>query len=281
MPGVALRQSFEGHAGFERLREELAVLEAHELGPVVAEGLLGPSCTRTSSPAAWPASAASTGASRSWPPKKNSTGSFSSSMGGFWASASNHVRLTTQGALICIGRSSHRVGENPPMDLDAPAALLGGLSPAEFMRRHWQRKPPVVRQALLGVRPPLARAPLFALAARDDVESRLVLREGRAGSCATAPLRAAACRRWRSASGRWCRGWTCTCRRRTSCSRASASSPTRGSTTWMVSWASDGGGVGPHLDSYDVFLVQVHGRRRWRVGRVADPAWVGGRRCAS
>jgi 50S ribosomal protein L16 3-hydroxylase len=38
----------------------------------------------------------------------------------------------------------------------------------------------------------------------------------------------------------------------------------------MISWASDGGGVGPHVDSYDVFLVQLAGRRRWRVGRVDD-----------
>ena len=35
----------------------------------------------------------------------------------------------------------------------------------------------------------------------------------------------------------------------------------------MVSYASDGGGVGPHVDSYDVFLLQIAGRRRWRVGR--------------
>ena len=39
----------------------------------------------------------------------------------------------------------------------------------------------------------------------------------------------------------------------------------------MVSYASDGGGVGPHIDSYDVFLLQVAGRRRWRIGRVARP----------
>jgi 50S ribosomal protein L16 3-hydroxylase len=38
----------------------------------------------------------------------------------------------------------------------------------------------------------------------------------------------------------------------------------------MISYASDGGGVGPHLDSYDVFLIQVQGRRRWRIGRQAD-----------
>ena len=38
----------------------------------------------------------------------------------------------------------------------------------------------------------------------------------------------------------------------------------------MVSYAADGGGVGPHFDQYDVFLVQGLGRRRWRVGAVCD-----------
>jgi 50S ribosomal protein L16 3-hydroxylase len=38
----------------------------------------------------------------------------------------------------------------------------------------------------------------------------------------------------------------------------------------MVSWASEGGGVGPHFDSYDVFLIQVQGQRRWRIGRMDD-----------
>jgi 50S ribosomal protein L16 3-hydroxylase len=50
----------------------------------------------------------------------------------------------------------------------------------------------------------------------------------------------------------------------------------------MVSWASAGGGVGAHVDSYDVFLLQVQGRREWRIappssraGR-GEPAWVEG-----
>ena len=50
----------------------------------------------------------------------------------------------------------------PP--LDQPAALLGGLSPIEFMARHWQREPLLVRQALPGVEPPVTRAELFRLA---------------------------------------------------------------------------------------------------------------------
>jgi 50S ribosomal protein L16 3-hydroxylase len=44
----------------------------------------------------------------------------------------------------------------------------------------------------------------------------------------------------------------------------------------MVSYASEGGGVGPHLDAYDVFLVQVQGRRHWRIGRVRDDRLVDG-----
>lgn len=40
----------------------------------------------------------------------------------------------------------------------------------------------------------------------------------------------------------------------------------------MISYATDGGGVGPHFDSYDVFLLQAHGRRRWRIGRQKDLA---------
>src|SRR5262249_31323687 len=38
----------------------------------------------------------------------------------------------------------------------------------------------------------------------------------------------------------------------------------------MISYASDGGGVGPHIDAYDVFLLQVQGQRRWRIG-TGDP----------
>ncbi|HSS28118.1 MAG TPA: cupin domain-containing protein, partial [Usitatibacter sp.] len=44
----------------------------------------------------------------------------------------------------------------------------------------------------------------------------------------------------------------------------------------MVSYAADGGGVGPHVDSYDVFLVQGMGRRRWRISRQRDHAFVPG-----
>ena len=62
------------------------------------------------------------------------------------------------------------------MDVNSPLAMLGGLSPAAFMRLHWQKKPLLVRQAWPGIQPPATRAALFQLAGQDDVESRLVVR---------------------------------------------------------------------------------------------------------
>ncbi|MEY8878638.1 MAG: hypothetical protein AB9M60_19180, partial [Leptothrix sp. (in: b-proteobacteria)] len=67
----------------------------------------------------------------------------------------------------------------PP--LDEPTGLLGGLSPATFMRKVWHKQPLLVRQALPGVQPPITRAQVFQLAASDEVESRLVVRHGEPG----------------------------------------------------------------------------------------------------
>ncbi|HET9823371.1 MAG TPA: cupin domain-containing protein [Burkholderiaceae bacterium] len=161
------------------------------------------------------------------------------------------------------------------MDIQAPTALLGGLSPTQFMRRHWQKRPLLVRQALPGVRPPLARAALFDLAGADDVESRLVrrddagrwhLRRGPLPRRALPPLSST--------------GWTLLVQGLDLHVEAAhallsrfAFVPAARLDDLMLSYASDGGGVGPHTDAYDVFLVQVAGRRRWRYGRVTHPRW--------
>ncbi|MBC7940657.1 MAG: cupin domain-containing protein, partial [Chitinophagaceae bacterium] len=62
------------------------------------------------------------------------------------------------------------------MDVNAPLTLLGGISPAAFMRRRWQKQPLLVRQAWPGVTSPLSRPALFHLVAREAVESRLIER---------------------------------------------------------------------------------------------------------
>jgi 50S ribosomal protein L16 3-hydroxylase len=163
------------------------------------------------------------------------------------------------------------------MDVDAKLPLLGGLSPAAFMRRHWQKKPLLVRQALPGVAPPLARAKLFELAASDDVESRLVVRDGDRWRVRHGPLQRRALPPL--AQPHWTlllQGLDLHVPAAHEMLSRFRFVPDARLDDLMISWASDGGGVGPHLDSYDVFLIQVHGRRRWRIGRPGSDAFVPG-----
>src|SRR4051812_20527068 len=154
------------------------------------------------------------------------------------------------------------------MNLREPLALLGGRSPAAFMRDHWQKRPLLIRgafplaDAVGAPLSPVAPAELFALAARDDVESRLVLRDARTGA-------------WRLRHGPFARralpplsraGWTLLVQGVDLHVEAAHALLQR--FRWvsdarvddlMISYATPGGGVGPHIDSYDVFLLQVHG----------------------
>ena len=158
------------------------------------------------------------------------------------------------------------------MDIERPLPLLGGLSPAQFMRRHWQKKPLLVRGALADALPGLDRHRLFALAAEDGVESRLVVNDADRWSVRAGPIP-------RRALPPLARpGWTLlvqgvdlhddAAHRLLGRFRFVADARLD---DVMLSYASDGGGVGPHIDSYDVFLLQIEGRRRWRVGPVARP----------
>lgn len=141
--------------------------------------------------------------------------------------------------------------------------MLGGLTPRIFLRRHWQKRPLFVRGAFSPAEPIVDVAALLALAARDDVESRIVERHGR---------------RWETRHGPFPRArptprdWTLLVSGVNLESRAAdrllrrfAFLPHARLDDLMVSYAAPGGGVGPHVDSYDVFLVQGAGRRRWTV----------------
>ena len=158
-------------------------------------------------------------------------------------------------------------------DLRRPSPLLAGLSPQQFMRRHWQRRPLLVRQALRAPVAPLSRAALFALAARDGVESRLVRNSGKRWRLAHGPFPRSALPRIHE------RGWTLLVQGvdlhddgAHALLRQFRFVPDARLDDLMISWASDGGGVGPHVDSYDVFLLQVSGQRRWHIARRFDPA---------
>jgi len=138
------------------------------------------------------------------------------------------------------------------------------------MRRHWHKKPLLVRQAGAGLAPPLDRAELFRLAQRDDVESRLVLRTGRGRRAHWSLQRGPLPRRRLPPIAQ--PGWTLLVQGLDLHVPAAYEMlsrfrfvPQARLDDLMISWASDGGGVGPHFDSYDVFLIQVKGRRRWRL----------------
>lgn len=151
--------------------------------------------------------------------------------------------------------------------IDAALPLLGGLSPAQFMKRHWQKQPLLVRQALPGVQPPIDRAGLARLAASDEVESRLVSRqEGDRWTLRQGPI--AKLPAWSKPQ------WTLLVQGLDLHVEAAHQLlsqfrfvPEARLDDLMLSYASDGGGVGPHFDSYDVFLIQVSGKRHWHIGR--------------
>jgi 50S ribosomal protein L16 3-hydroxylase len=146
--------------------------------------------------------------------------------------------------------------------------LLGGLSPGQFLARCWHRHPRLVPQAIPGFRGFLDWNAMRALACRDDVESRLVVREGARWSLAHGPFRQ---RDFRSLPAR---NWTLLVQgvnlvvpEGDALLRSFSFLPFARLDDLMVSFAAPGGGVGPHFDSYDVFLLQGFGRRRWRYGR--------------
>ncbi len=167
--------------------------------------------------------------------------------------------------------------------IDQPTTLLAGLTPQQFMKRHWQKRPLLIRQAIPGFVPPVDRRALFALAAEAGVESRLVLqpqaqtrknagwelRHGPFGPRQLPPQQRA--------------GWTVLVQGVDLHVQAVHALlqrfrfvPDARLDDIMISWASDQGGVGPHFDSYDVFLLQAHGRRRWRIAPPGDQTLVPG-----
>ena len=149
--------------------------------------------------------------------------------------------------------------------------LLGGRTAGAFLRRHWQREALLVRNAMHGFAGLHSRAQLVALACRDDVESRLVVRERGRYALAHGPFgrsdfKAMPARNWTLLV----QGVNLHDEATDALMRAFAFVPYARLDDVMVSYAAPGGGVGPHFDAYDVFLLQGAGRRRWRYGCQRD-----------
>ena len=157
------------------------------------------------------------------------------------------------------------------MQIDQALTLLGGLTPAQFMKRYWHKKPLLVRQAIPGFQPLLDRTELVALAGQEGVESRLIVGTGQHWKMRHGPLAR------RSLPPFSQKNWTFLVQGVDlhhdgvhALMQQFRVVPDARLDDLMISYASDGGGVGPHFDSYDVFLLQAHGQRRWRIGRQKD-----------
>ena len=155
--------------------------------------------------------------------------------------------------------------------------LLGGLTTGTFLRRHWQKRPLFVSGAMPGCGAWLHRDALFDLAARDDVESRMVTHVRGRWHVEYGPFTHTTLRRQPD------RGWTLLVQgveqylpEASKLLQAFSFVPHARLDDLMVSYAAPGGGVGPHFDSYDVFLLQGTGSRRWRISAQKDLTLIDG-----
>ncbi|MEO7247250.1 MAG: cupin domain-containing protein [Novosphingobium sp.] len=150
---------------------------------------------------------------------------------------------------------------------------LSRFDHAAFLRDVWQQKPMLIRQPWTAWHNPLEPNALAGLACEEDVESRLIVGGLGNWSVEHGPVPE---HRF-AALGE--KAWTLLVQavNHHVPEVAALLEPFRFIPNWriddvMVSYAADGGGVGPHFDRYDVFLVQGLGQRRWRIGGRCDDA---------
>lgn len=157
--------------------------------------------------------------------------------------------------------------------MDSTLSPLGAISVEEFLRDYWQKKPLLIRNALPGFICPLEGDDLAGMSLESDVESRLILENGRRGpwELTCGPLTEKHFEKlpkshWTllvQAVDQWVP------------EVADLRKHFQFLPSWrfddiMFSYAPDGGSVGPHFDQYDVFLLQASGQRHWRLGQQCD-----------
>lgn len=147
---------------------------------------------------------------------------------------------------------------------------LGGLAAHTFLKRHWQKSPCLIRQAFPGFVSPISPDELAGLACEPGVESRLVLKTRKQPGWLVrhGPFTE---KDFRALPGK---NWTLLVQDTDKhlAELAQFLAYFDFILNWriddlMISYASDGGSVGPHVDNYDVFLLQAQGHRHWAISR--------------
>lgn len=155
--------------------------------------------------------------------------------------------------------------------------LLGGLSVKEFLRDYWQKKPLLIRNAIPGFSGLLDPQQLMALACTPDAQTRLVTQKRGQWQLQQGPFEA------EDFSSQGKSKWTMLVQGVNHALPQAAELlkrfnfiPHARLDDLMVSYAPKDGGVGPHFDSYDVFLLQGLGHRRWQISEKTERTLIEG-----
>lgn len=153
----------------------------------------------------------------------------------------------------------------------SPMSFLGDISAPVFIRQYWQRHPLVMRGVLPDSAALMTGDELAGIACQDDAEARIITARDETWTCESGPF----------AESRFAdlpaTGWTLLVQavdqwvpKIAALLEHFAFLPRWRLDDIMISYAVDGGGVGPHFDYYDVFLLQASGARQWRIGQHCD-----------
>ena len=158
-----------------------------------------------------------------------------------------------------------------------PLTLLGGISAETFLKEYWHKKPLLIRGAIPNFEGFLTPNELAGLACEEDVQSRLISTVKKQWKLEQGPF---AEKRFAKLPKR---DWTLLVQsvnhhlqEANDLLQQFNFIPYARLDDLMVSYAPDGGGVGPHFDSYDVFLLQGCGQRLWRISEQEDLSLVEG-----
>jgi len=160
--------------------------------------------------------------------------------------------------------------------------LLGGITPAQFLSEYWHKKPLLIKNAMPDFQGLLSPEELAGLACEDDVQSRIVEEINGVWHASHGPFDDAdfaALPEQPDPSHRWTLLVQSVNHYLPEASELLQQFdfiPHARLDDLMVSYAPDGGGVGPHFDSYDVFLLQGQGKRLWRISEQSDLSLIEG-----
>ncbi|MCB6181983.1 cupin domain-containing protein [Leeia sp. TBRC 13508] len=164
---------------------------------------------------------------------------------------------------------------SPIPALDQPLDLLGGLTVRQFLDEYWQKKPLYIPNAIAGFEDLVTFEQLVQFAAQDDVISRLVTHKGDDWQLAHGPLaKKQFAKLPKSDWAMLVQNLNHLLPEANALLQRFNFIPYARLDDLMISWAPTGGGVGPHFDSYDVFLLQGSGEKRWQISSNCDKALI-------